>query len=56
MALPTDSYNNLFLDINVAGTAPNEEPIDVLETKYNIWKNSHISYCDSVSSIEIFLV
>ena len=54
MALPTDSYNNLFLDINVAGTAPNEEPIDVLETKYNIWKNSHISYCDSVSSIEIF--
>ena len=53
MALPTDSYNNLFLDINVAGTAPNEEPIDVLETKYNIWKNSHISYCDSVSSIEI---
>ena len=54
MALPTDSYNNLFLDINVAGTAPNVEPIDVLETKYNHWKNSHISYCDSVSSSEIF--
>jgi hypothetical protein len=53
MALPTDSYNNLFLDINVAGTAPNVEPIDVLETKYNQWKNSHISYCDSVSSSEI---
>jgi uncharacterized Ntn-hydrolase superfamily protein len=52
MALPTDSYNNLFLDINVAGTAPNVEPIDVLETKYNQWKNSHISYCDSVSSTE----
>ena len=53
MALPTDSYNNLFLDINVAGTAPNVEPIDVLQTKYNQWKNSHISYCDSVSSNEI---
>lgn len=53
MALPTDSYNNLFLDINVAGTAPNVEPIDVLQTKYILWKNSHISYCDSVSSSEI---
>ena len=53
MALPTDGYNNLFLDINVAGTAPNVEPIDVLETKYNLWKNSNISYCDSVSSSEI---
>ena len=54
MALPTDSYNNLFLDINVAGTAPNVEPIDVLQTKYNQWKNSNISYCDSVLSTEIF--
>ena len=54
MALPTDSYNNLFLDINVAGTAPNVEPINVLQTKYNQWKNSNISYCDSVSSIEIY--
>ena len=53
MALPTDSYNNLFLDINVAGTAPNVEPIDVLKTKYNLWKNSHISYCDSVSNTKI---
>ena len=54
MALPTDSYNNLFLDINVAGTAPNVEPIDVLQTKYNQWKNSNISYCDSISSTEIY--
>ncbi|MEK9620456.1 MAG: T9SS type A sorting domain-containing protein, partial [Flavobacteriales bacterium] len=54
MALPTDSYNNLFLDINVAGTASNVEPIDILENKYNQWKNSHTSYCDSVSSNEIF--
>ena len=53
MALPTDSYNNLFLDINVAGTAPNVEPIDVLQTKYNQWKNSNISYCDSVLNTEI---
>jgi len=53
MALPTDSYNNLFLDINVAGTAPNVEPIDVLENKYKLWKNSHISYCDSVSNTKI---
>ncbi|MDC3134134.1 DUF1028 domain-containing protein [Bacteroidota bacterium] len=53
MALPTDNYNNLFLDINVAGTAPNVEPIDVLKTKYNLWKNSHISYCDSVSNSKI---
>jgi uncharacterized Ntn-hydrolase superfamily protein len=53
MALPTDNYNNLFLDINVAGTPLNIEPIDVLETKYNQWKNNNISYCDSVSSTEI---
>ena len=56
MALPTDSYNNLFLDINVAGTAPNVEPIDVLQSKYNLWKNSHISYCDSGQSSEIFQI
>ena len=37
-----------------AGTASNVEPIDVLENKYQQWKNSHISYCDSVSSTEIF--
>ncbi len=54
MALPTDSYNNLFLDINVAGTAPNVEPINVLENKYQQWKNSQISYCDSVSSFNIY--
>ena len=54
MALPTDSYNNLFLDINVAGTAPNVEPINVLENKYQQWKNSQISYCDSVSSSNIY--
>ena len=54
MALPTDNYNDLFLDINVAGTAPNVEPIDVLQTKYNQWKNSNISYCDSISSTEIY--
>ena len=54
MALPTDNYNDLFLDINVAGTAPNVEPIDVLQTKYNQWKNSNISYCDSVLSTEIY--
>ena len=54
MALPTDSYNNLFLDINVAGTAPNVEPIDVLQSKYNQWKNSNISYCDSVLNTENF--
>ena len=53
MALPTDNYNNLFLDINVAGTPLNIEPIDVLETKYNQWKNNNISYCDSISSTEI---
>jgi hypothetical protein len=53
MALPTDNYNNLFLDINVAGTPLNIEPIDVLETKYNQWKNNNISYCDSVLSTEI---
>ena len=53
MALPTDSYNNLFLDINVAGTATNVEPIDVLENKYAQWKNNHISYCDSISSTNI---
>ena len=25
----------------------------MLKTKYNLWKNSHISYCDSVLSTEI---
>ena len=49
MALPTDIYNDLFLDINVAGTAPNIEPIDILENKYNLWKTNHPTYCQSVS-------
>ena len=49
MALPTDIYNDLFLDINVAGTAPNIEPLDILENKYNLWKSNHPNYCQNVS-------
>ena len=49
MALPTDTYNDLFLDINVAGTAPNVEPLDILENKYNLWKSNHPNYCQNVS-------
>ena len=49
MAMPTDTYNDLFLDINVAGTAPNIEPLDILENKYNLWKSNHPNYCQNVS-------
>ncbi|MDA9715277.1 DUF1028 domain-containing protein [Bacteroidota bacterium] len=49
MALPTDNYNQLLLDINVAGTAPNVEPIDVLENKFIQWKNDHPTYCQNLS-------
>ena len=49
MALPTDNYNQLLLDINVAGTAVNVEPIDVLENKFIQWKNNHPTYCQNLS-------
>ena len=49
MALPTDNYNQLFLDINVAGTTANVEPLDVLENKFNQWKNNHPTYCQNLS-------
>ena len=49
MALPTDNYNQLLLDINVAGTAANVEPIDVLENKFIQWKNDHPTYCQNLS-------
>lgn len=42
VAKPDDEYNKLYLDINVAGTGKSEEPIDVLQTRFNKWalKNS----------------
>ena len=49
MALPTDNYNQLLLDINVAGTAANVEPLDVLENKFIHWKNDHPTYCQNLS-------
>ena len=49
MALPTDNYNQLLLDINVAGTAANVEPLDVLENKFTQWKNDHPTYCQNLS-------
>ena len=49
MSLPTDNYNQLFLDINVAGTTANVEPLDVLENKFNQWKNNHPTFVCSYS-------
>ncbi|MDZ4758693.1 MAG: DUF1028 domain-containing protein [Bacteroidota bacterium] len=38
MAKPTDSANNIYIDLNIAGTKTGTEPIDELQKKYNTWK------------------
>ena len=38
VAKPSDSPTKLFLDLNIAGTAPGMEPIDKLQSKYSAWK------------------
>ncbi|MFY0674488.1 MAG: DUF1028 domain-containing protein [Bacteroidia bacterium] len=42
VAKPNDAYNELYLDINVAGTGKSIEPIDILQQRFNKWalKNS----------------
>ncbi|MFM9943958.1 MAG: DUF1028 domain-containing protein [Bacteroidia bacterium] len=38
VAYPNDKPTAMYLDINVAGVAKGTEPIDKLQTKYNVWK------------------
>ncbi|UTW61653.1 DUF1028 domain-containing protein [bacterium SCSIO 12741] len=45
MAKPNDAANNLFIDINVAGTPDSVEPIDVLQSKFDAWKQANGFYC-----------
>ncbi|MDQ3141634.1 MAG: DUF1028 domain-containing protein [Bacteroidota bacterium] len=40
VAKPTDSENNLYLDINVASVTPGVDPIDSLHTLYKNWKQT----------------
>ena len=46
VAQPSDNYNDLYLDINIAGTASGIEPIDELQIKYNQWKQNN-NACDT---------
>ncbi len=40
VAKPTDPYDSLHLDINIAGTPPGVKPIDNLQNAYDIWKQT----------------
>ncbi len=52
VAKPTDDEDQLFLDINVAGTDANVEPIDVLQSKFDVWK-TNIDECIPSATLEI---
>lgn len=45
VAKPDDDAGDLFIDINVAGTGPSVEPIDVLQTRFDNWKSQNPSEC-----------
>lgn len=49
VAQPLDNYNDLYLDINIAGTASGIEPIDELQIKYDQWKQNN-NACDTNST------
>ena len=51
VAAPDDVYNELSLDINVAGTDWAVEPIDVLQERYDNWKSNNSNDC-LLSSID----
>jgi len=53
VALPNDDMNDLTLDINVAGTDPGVEPIDVLQEKYDNWKANNNEFCQLSETKEI---
>ncbi|HAS35194.1 MAG TPA: hypothetical protein DCS15_01805 [Flavobacteriales bacterium] len=50
IAKPDDSANDLFLDINVAGTGNGIEPIDVLQSRFDNWKLQNPSVCANAPS------
>lgn len=50
VAQASDAATDLYLDINIAGTPANVEPIDELQTKYNEWKNNNNGACTEVTS------
>jgi uncharacterized Ntn-hydrolase superfamily protein len=52
MARPDDATDDLYLDINVAGTADGVEPIDVLQERYDQWKSSFNCTVSSVDNPE----
>lgn len=54
LAKPTDEYNQLYMDINVAGTAKSEEPIDVLQSKFNKWAANNIDEINLDKQLKIY--
>jgi uncharacterized Ntn-hydrolase superfamily protein len=53
VANPSDQEGNLYLDINVAGTAQGVEPIDELQTRYDKWKGENENDCSAVTNLSI---
>ncbi len=51
VARPDDQANDLFIDINVAGTGNGVEPIDVLQSRFDNWKQLNPGVCGSVPSV-----
>lgn len=54
VAKPDDTDDDIFIDINVAGTADGVEPIDELQGKYDAWKaaNDHDCGFSEIETIE----
>ncbi|MGB0429963.1 MAG: DUF1028 domain-containing protein, partial [Bacteroidia bacterium] len=55
VAKPNDNINQLYLDINIAGTGKSVEPIDVLQQRFNKWalKNSISHHSSSLIKIRV---
>lgn len=54
MAKPDDVEDDLFLDINVAGTEKGVEPIDILQEKFDKWIWTHVDEVSANDWISLF--
>lgn len=54
VAKPLDHPDTLFIDLNIAGTATEVEPIDELQIKYDDWKSNNVHDCSTAVSISEF--
>ena len=51
VAQPSDDPDELFLDLNIAGTPDEVEPIDQLQIKYDTWKSKNNYNCSPSTAV-----